>query len=171
MIQGGNLISPGDFGLTESVIDEIRARERKQAQLFVNLLLWGCGLLWPILAFLIYVNSVRQTSLVRLLAAALLGLLGAVIGGFPIAIVSAVLSWLSFPRHPQAKALERYEAATVGIRVCEVCLLVRRDDTPKEGVAYCSRCGAWICPDCRGRYTLRAIAALVKGRGSGHRQG
>jgi hypothetical protein len=164
---GAGLASPGDFGLTEGLIDEVRARERKRARLFVNLLLWGCALLWPILALLVYASSARQTPLVRLLAAPLLGLLGAVIGGLPIAIVSAVVSWLSFPRHPQARAVERYEAATIGIRVCEVCLLVRRDDTPKEGVAYCSRCGAWICPDCRGRYTLRVIAALVKGRRSG----
>ena len=79
--------------------------------------------------------------------APLLGGLGAVIGGLPIAILGAVVSWLAYPRHPQAGALERYEAATAGIRVCDVCRLARGDGTPKEGVAYCGRCGAWICPD------------------------
>lgn len=155
-------IAPRDFGLTESTIGEIRARESKQAQLFARLLFGGCGLLGLVLAVAIYASSARRDPLLGLLVAPLLGLVGAVIGGLPIAAFSAVVSWLVFPGHPQAKALERYEAARAGIRVCEVCVLARGDDAPKEGVAYCSRCGAWICPDCRGRYDLRAIAALKR---------
>jgi hypothetical protein len=96
--------------------------------------------------------------------APVLGGLGAVIGGLPIAILGAVVSWLAYPTHPLAGALERYEAASAGIRVCDVCRLAGGDSTPKEGVIYCGRCGAWICPACRRCYDLRAIAALKRGR-------
>jgi hypothetical protein len=155
-------IRPSDFGLTDSSIEEIRARERRQEEMFVHLLIGGCGLVWLVLTVLIYANSARKEPFLGLLVAPLVGLLGAVIAGLPVAMVSTIVSWLAFPRHPQAKALERYEAATAGIRVCEVCRLARGDDTPKQAVAYCSRCGAWICRDCRRRYDLRAIAALKR---------
>jgi acyl CoA:acetate/3-ketoacid CoA transferase alpha subunit len=161
---------PGDFGLTESAIEEIRARDRRQAELFVRLLAGGCGLVWLVLTALIYARSARTEPLLGLLVAPLLGLLGAVIAGLPVAVTSAIVSWLAIRPHPQARALERYEAATAGIRPCEVCRLARGDHTPKEGVAYCSKCGAWICRDCRRRYDLRAIAALKrqgKARGGG----
>jgi hypothetical protein len=157
-------VPPSDFGLTESLIEEIRARDQKQARLFVDLLLSGCGVLWLALTVLVYANSARKAPLLGLLMAPLLGGLGAVIGGLPIAILSAVVSWLVHPRHPKTAALERYEAATAGIRVCDVCRLACGDSTPKEGVVYCGRCGAWICPECRRRYDLRAIAALKRGR-------
>jgi hypothetical protein len=158
---------PADFGLTESTIDEIRARDRRQSELFVRLILGGAGLLWVVLAVLVYSHSSRGAPLLGLVMAPLLGGLGAVIGSLPIAVLSAVVSWLAYPKHPLAAALERYEAATAGIRVCEVCWWARGDDTPKEGVFHCGRCGAWICPECRGRYDLRAIAALRRAQGRG----
>jgi hypothetical protein len=157
-------VPPSDFGLTESTIEEIRARDERQAHLFVRLLLGGCGVLWLVLTALIYTYSARRAPLSGLVMAPLLGGLGAAIGGLPIAILGAIVSWLAYPKHPQAGALERYEAATAGIRVCDVCRLASGDSTPKEGVVYCGRCGAWICPECRRRYDLRAIAALKRGR-------
>jgi hypothetical protein len=153
---------PGDFGLTQAAIDEIRRRDEKQARLFVDLLRWSCGGLWLVLTVSIYAGSARRAPVLALLMAPLLGGMGAVIGGLPLAIVSAVVSWLRYPSQPKASALERYEAATAGIRVCDVCRLARGDDTPKDGVAYCGRCAAWICPDCRRRYDLRAIAAIKR---------
>jgi hypothetical protein len=156
-------ILPGDFGLTETAIEEIRARDERQALLFARFLLAGCGALWLLLTVLIYTYSARREPLLGLVMAPLLGGLGAVIGGLPIAILGAIVSWLAYPAHPLAGALERYEAATAGIRVCDVCRLARGDSTPKEGVVYCGRCGAWICPACRRRYDLRAIAALKRG--------
>ena len=158
------VIRPDDFGLTERTIEEIRARDEGQARLFARFLMGGCGALWLVLTALIYGNSARRAPLLGLVMAPLLGGLGAVIGGLPIAVFSAIVSWLAYPKHPQASALERYEAATAGIRVCDVCRLALGDSTPKEGVIYCGRCGAWICPDCRRRYDLRAIAALKRGR-------
>lgn len=159
------LAPPGDFGLTERSIEEIRVRDEKQAQLFVRVLVRGCGILWLVLSVLIYASSAQRSPLLGLALAPLLGGLGAAIGGLPMAVLSAVVSWVVYPRHPQASALERYEAATAGIRVCDVCRLARGDDTLKEGVSFCGRCGAWICPDCRGRYDLRAIAALKRRAG------
>lgn len=156
-------ILPGDFGLTETAIEEIRARDERQALLFARFLLAGCGALWLLLTVLIYTYSARREPLLGLVMAPLLGGLGAVIGGLPIAILGAIVSWLAYPDHPLAGALERYEAATAGIRACDVCRLARGDSTPKEGVVYCGRCGAWICPACRRRYDLRAIAALKRG--------
>lgn len=155
---------PADFGLTEKTIDEIRARDERQARLFARLLMGGCGALWLALTALVYGYAVRRAPLLGLVMAPLLGGLGAVIGGLPIAILGGIVSWLRYPPHPKAAALERYEAATAGIRPCDVCRLAQGDTTPREGVTYCGRCGAWICPACRGRYDLRAIAALKRGR-------
>jgi hypothetical protein len=160
-------IPPSGFGLTERVIEEIRARDEKQSRLFAWLLVGGCGALWLVLTALIYVHSARRAPLLGLVMAPLLGGLGAAIGGLPIAVLGGVVSWLAYPRHPLAGALERYEEATAGIRTCDVCRLANGDDTPKEGVAFCGRCGAWICPDCRRRYDLRAIAALKRARAQG----
>jgi hypothetical protein len=157
-------IRPGDFGLTEAAIEEIRARDERQSLLFARFLLAGCGGLWLLLTALIYIYSATRAPLLGLVMAPLLGGLGAVIGGLPIAILGAVVSWLAYPTHPQAGALQRYEAATAGIRACDVCRLACGDSTPKEGVIYCGRCGAWICPACQRRYDLRAIAALKRGR-------
>jgi len=156
-------VPPGDFGLTEKAIEEIRVRDERQSALFARFLLAGCGTLWLLFTALIYTYSARRDPLLGLVMAPLLGGLGAVIGGLPIAILGAVVSWLAYPTHPLAGALERYEAATAGIRVCDVCRLACGDSTPKEGVIYCGRCGAWICPACRRRYDLRAIAALKRG--------
>ena len=160
-------ISPSQFGLTEETIEEIRARDQSQTRLFIGFLLWGCGALWVVLTVLVYAHSARNAPLLGLVMAPALGGLGAVIGGLPMAILAAVVSLLAYPKHPKAGALERYEAATAGIRVCDVCRLARGDETPKDGVAYCGRCGAWVCPDCRRRYDLRAIAALRRERARG----
>jgi len=160
-------VRPADFGLTESTIEEIRARDEKQARLFVALTRDGCVLLWVVLTVLVYAGSAHRSPLLGLVMAPVLGGLGAVIGGLPIAVVSGVVSWLRHPRHPKAAALERHEAAPAGIRPCDVCRLAQGDSTPREGVTYCGRCGAWICPACRRRYDLRAIAAFKAKAGGG----
>ena len=157
-------VLPADYGLTDSTIEEIRARDERQARLFARFLMGGCGALWLALTALVYGYSVRRAPFLGLAMAPLLGGLGAVIGGLPIAILGGIVSWLFYPPHPKAAALERYEAATAGIRPCDVCRLAQGDGTPKNGVTYCGRCGAWICPACRRRYDLRAIAALKRGR-------
>jgi hypothetical protein len=160
-------VSPADFGLTARTIEEIRTRDQRQARLFVNLVLGGCGLLWLALTVVVFTRSARGALLLTVVMAPLLGGLGAVIGGLPIAVLSALVSWLAYPKHPQAADLERYESASAGIHTCDVCRLARGDEEAKEGVTYCSRCRAWICPDCRRRYDLRAIAALRRGRETG----
>ena len=158
---------PREFGLTESTIQEIRARDQRQSDLFVRVVVGSMAALWLAFTVLIYVHAARRAPLLGLVMAPLLAGLGAVIAGLPIAMVGGLLSWLAYPPHPMSAALESYEAATAGIRVCDVCLLALGDDTPKEGVTYCGRCGAWICPQCRRRYDLRAIAALKRGRAQG----
>ena len=160
-------VRPEEFGLNESLIEEIRARDQKQAQLFVDLLVRGVGVVFLLLAALIYARSFGRAPWSGLVIAPLLGAFGAAIAGLPIAILSALVSWFLYPRHPMSRVLERYEAATAGVRVCDVCRLARGDETPKQGVAYCGRCGAYLCPDCRERYDLRAIAALKRGQGPG----
>jgi len=156
-------VLPGEYGLTESTIREIRARDERQAALFVRFVLGGCGALWLAFTVLIYGYSARRAPLLGLVMAPLFAGLGAVIAGLPVAMLGGLVSWLVYPPHPMAAALERYEAATTGIRTCDVCRLSRGDATPKEGVSYCGRCGAWLCPECRRRYDLRAIAALRRG--------
>jgi len=164
-------ILPGEYGLTESTIQEIRARDERQAALFVRFVLGGFGALWLTFTVLIYSYSARRAPLLGLVMAPLLAGLGAVIAGLPIAMLSGLFSWLVYPPHPMSAALARYEAATAGIRPCDVCRLTLGDSTPKEGVSYCGRCGAWICPDCRRRYDLRAIAALKRARAQGTEAG
>lgn len=159
-------VVPEDFGLTDGLIEEIRARDERQARLFVRLVIWGCGGLWLLFTLLVYAHAPGRASLQRVLVPPLLGALGAGIGSLPVAVLSAAISWLVHPRHPKADACERYEAARAGFRPCEVCRLARGDETPREGVSYCGRCGAWICPECRSRYDLRAIAALKRRAGS-----
>lgn len=154
-----------DFGLTERMIDEIRARDERQARLFARILTYGFAALWLVLTALVYGHAMRRAPLLGLLMAPLLGAIGAVIGAPPIAILGGLVSWLTYPRHPMAAALERYEAATAGYRECDVCRLAQGDPTPKEGVTYCGRCAAWICPACRQRYDRRVIAALKRSRG------
>jgi hypothetical protein len=156
---------PEEFGLSEGLIAEIRARDERQARLFVDLLLVGVGLVFVVLTLAFYVRGFSRSPISGLLVAPLLAALGAAVAGLPIAVASALFSWFLHPRHPLSGALERYEAATAGIRTCDVCRLARGDETAKEGVIWCGRCGAYVCPDCRGRYDLRAIAALKRGRG------
>lgn len=155
---------PEDFGLDDRLIAEIRARDRRQAELFAYLLLRAVALAFLVLTFWIYTRSFARAPLAGLLVAPLIGALGAGIAGLPLAALSALASWLRHPRHPRAEALERYEAATADVRVCDVCRLARGDETPKPGVAWCGRCAAYLCPDCRTRYDLRAIAALKRGQ-------
>ncbi len=85
-----------------------------------------------------------KAPLLGLVMAPLLAGLGAVIAGLPVAMAGGLLSWLAHPPHPMSAALERYEAATVGIRICDVCRLARGDSTPKSGVSFCGRCDACL---------------------------
>jgi hypothetical protein len=156
---------PEDFGLSERLIEEVRANDRRQGEVFVYLLLRGVGAAFLALTAWIYARSFAHAPLGGLLVAPLLGALGAAIAGLPIAVLSALVSWLLHPRHALSGALERYEAATADVRVCDVCRLAKGDASPKPGVAWCSRCGAWLCPVCRDRYDLRAIAALKRAAG------
>jgi hypothetical protein len=163
---------PGEYGLTETTIQEIRARDRRQADLFVRIVVGSLGTLWLIFTVLIYVHAARRSPLLGLVMAPLLAGLGAVIAGLPIAMVGGLLSWFVYPPHPMSAALERYEAATAGVRTCDVCRLARGDSAPRKGVSFCGRCDAWICPECRRRYDRRAIAALkrAKAQGAGPRE-
>jgi hypothetical protein len=158
--------SPAEYGLSERTIQEIRDRDQRQADLFVRLLTVGFGATWATFTVLIYAYAARQAPLLGLVMAPLLAAIGAVIAGLPLAMVGGLVSWLAHPPHPMSAALERYEAATAGIRTCDVCRLARGDSTPKDDVSFCGRCGAWICPACRRRYDLRAIAALKRGAGA-----
>jgi hypothetical protein len=152
----------GDYGLTEDLVAEIHAREQRQFEVFVRLSGWGCGMVWLALTIVVYARSARSSPLLGLAVAPFLGVLGAAVAALPITLVSGVLSLVACPRHPQAKALERYEAAAAETRPCDVCVLARGDHSPKRHVAYCGVCSAWLCADCRQRYDLRAIAALKR---------
>jgi hypothetical protein len=35
-------------------------------------------------------------------------------------------------------------------------------DRRPKAVKFCSLCGSWICDECRGKWTWRAVAALKK---------
>jgi hypothetical protein len=154
------------YGLSPELVDRIRARDRRQFELFVRVTLGGAALLWIVLVLLVYSHAFAQAPLLGLLVAPILAGLGAVIGALPIAVIGGATILVFYPRHPKAAALERYEAAHARLRSCDVCVLVRGDHRPRQDVTYCARCDAWLCPDCRGRYDLRAIAAL-RARGGG----
>jgi len=149
-----------DHGLSKAIVEEVRAHERRQFELFVRVTGGAVAVVWVILTILVYSRSFERTPILGLVASFLLALLGAVIAAFPLAIVCGAGVLLLCPRHPRAKAVEHYETATAQVRTCDVCVLARRDDGVKEDVSYCARCNAWLCPACRGRYDLRAIAAL-----------
>jgi len=153
-----------EYGLSEAVVDEIRARDQRQLELFLKLTGGSAAVLWLFLTVSVYARSFGSAPVLGLLVAPLLALLGAVIGALPIALVCGVGVLVLCPRHPMAGALERYQAAHSRTRPCDVCILVRGDHGPRPGVAYCARCDAWLCPDCRGRFDLRAIAALRAAR-------
>jgi hypothetical protein len=148
------------FGLTPQLVEEIRLRDRRQFELFVRITLGGAVVVWVVLALLVYSHSFAQAPLLGLVVAPLLAGLGAVIGALPIALVCGAAILVLYPRHPKAAALDEYEAVHARTRSCDVCVLVRGDSRPRRDVAYCARCHAWLCPDCRRRYDLRAIAAL-----------
>ena len=76
-----------EYGLSEAIVDEIRARERRQFELVLKMTGGGVAALWLVLTFLVYSHSSRQAPLLGLVAAPLLALLGAVIGSLPIAVV------------------------------------------------------------------------------------
>jgi hypothetical protein len=157
-----------EYGLSDEIVDEIRAREKRQFELFLRLTGTGAAVLWMIFTVFVYSHSFGRSPLLGLVAAPLLALVGATVGALPTAIVCGLGVLLLYPRHPKAGDLERYEADTSPVRECDVCVLARGDHRPREGVSYCARCDAWLCPDCRVRYDLRAIAALRAraGRGS-----
>jgi hypothetical protein len=145
-------------------VDEIRARDQRQLELFLRLTATGAGVLWLVLTVLAYSHAFSRSPALGLLFAPLLALLGAAIGALPIAVVCGIGVLVLYPRHPRAAELEQYEAAHPRTRPCDVCVLVHDDHRPRPGVSYCARCGAWLCPDCRRRYDLRAIAALRAAR-------
>jgi hypothetical protein len=149
-----------EYGLSETIVDEIRAREQRQFELFVKITGACSGVLWLVFTVFVYSHSFRQAPLLGLAAAPVLALVGAVVGALPIAIGCGLGVLLLYPRHPKAGALQRYEAETTPMRQCDVCVLARGDRRVREGVSYCARCDAWLCSDCRVRYDLRAIAAL-----------
>jgi hypothetical protein len=130
-------VNPGEFGLTEAAIEEIRARDQKQADLFIRVVAGSLAALWLAFTVLIYVHSARRAPLFGLVTAPVLAGLGAVIAGLPIALLGGLVSWIVYPPHPKSAALERYEAATAGIRICDVCVLAlaargRRPLVPRE---------------------------------------
>ncbi len=86
-------ILPAEYGLTEGTIAEIRARDRRQADLFVLIVVGTLGTLWLIFTVLVYVHAARRAPLLGLVMAPLLGGLGAVIAGLPVAMVAGLLSW------------------------------------------------------------------------------
>jgi hypothetical protein len=49
--------------------------------------------------------------------------------------------------------------------VCDVHVLTRGDAGIKTGVKWCPACQAWLCEECRGRFDLRAIAAIKRAAG------
>jgi hypothetical protein len=148
-----------DHGLSEAIVEEVRAHERRQFELFVRVTGGGVAVVWVVLTFLAYSRSFERTPLLGLVASPLLALLGAAIAALPLAIICGAGVLLLYPRHPRARALEQYGAA-----------IARGDSDVKEGVAYCARCNAWLCPACRSRYDLRAIAALRARADRGHDQ-
>lgn len=149
-----------DYGLTDSLVEEIHARERRAFQLFVRLLIGGCSILWVLLTAVTYTHWTRRSPFLGLLVASFFALVATFFAGLPVAAMSALFSIIAFPRHPQASALERYELAASRVRTCDVCVLARGDHSLKDGVTYCGKCAAWICGACRSRYDFRAIAAL-----------
>ena len=149
-----------EFGLNEATLTEIRSAEERRARVFKRLLLVLCGLLWAALTAALYGRWGRGGPLLGLLGAALFAAMGAALGALPLGLLAAAASWLAAPPHPKAADLDRYEAARSQRRVCEVCALVRGNETPRHDVAFCARCNAWLCESCRRRYDLRALAAL-----------
>lgn len=157
-----------DHGLSHAIVEEVRAHERRQFELFVRVTGGAIAVVWVVLTVLVYSRSFETMPFLGLAASSLLALLGAAIGALPLAIICGAGVLLLYPRHPRAQALERYETATAHVRRCDVCVLARGDNDVKEGVAHCARCNAWLCPACRGRYDLRAIAALRARADGGH---
>jgi hypothetical protein len=149
-----------EFGLTEQIVEEVRTRDQRQLELFLRITGGGATAVWVILTLLVYLHSSRQHPLLGLVAAPLLGLVGAVIATLPLAILCGLGVLLLYPRHRYAGAVEEYQESLAHVRPCDVCILARGDHEPREDVFYCSRCNAWLCPECRKRYDLRAIAAL-----------
>jgi hypothetical protein len=47
--------------------------------------------------------------------------------------------------------------------LCHICKEIKR-------ISYCELCGHWTCPDCRGRYWQRGLAAVKEMLG-GHTPG
>lgn len=44
---------------------------------------------------------------------------------------------------------------------CDVCILTKGDHGEKAGVAYCSKCDAWLCRECReSGLTVEGVTAI-----------
>ena len=77
-----------EYGLSETIVDEIRAREQRQFELFVKLTGACAGVLWVVFTVFVYSHSFRQSPLIGLAAAPVLGLVGAVVGALPKSVFS-----------------------------------------------------------------------------------
>jgi hypothetical protein len=161
--------APAEEGdaIPDTVKEEIRTRDQAQLELFLKLTGSGALALWLVLTAFVYSHSFGRSPILGFLFAPLLAALGAAIATLPLAIACGVGVLVLYPRHRKAGVLERYEASHPRTRPCDVCVLARGDRSPRPGVAYCARCDAWLCPQCRGRYDLRAIAALRATRARG----
>ena len=107
-----------EYGLSEAVVDEIRARDQRQLELFLKLTGGSAAVLWLFLTVSVYARSFGSAPVLGLLVAPLLALLGAVIGALPIALVCGVGVLVLCPRHPMAGTLERHQAAHSRTRPC-----------------------------------------------------
>jgi len=151
-------------GLPDAVVAEIERRDQRQFELFVRVTGGGALVLWIVLTVYVYAHAFHSAPLLGLVASPVLAVVGTVIGTLPIAVLCGAGVLLLYPAHPQARELEEYRLAHPTTGVCDVCVLVRDDHRPRPGVVYCSRCDAWLCDECRGRYDRRAIAALKAAR-------
>lgn len=149
----------GQYGLSQELVDEIRAFEARRSRVFRLLMLASCLGIALALAAGFLSGFAGRFSSPGPLAGLLFAAGGTALLALPVALVNTAIAWLAAPRHPKAADLDRYLAARADSNVCDVCVLVKGDYGPKPGVAFCGPCAAWICDDCRGRYDLRALAA------------
>jgi hypothetical protein len=151
-----------EFGLDDAIATEIRRREAGRRRWFTLVMTWGFVTIWACWSVALHLFWLGTGSLGRIALAALLGFLAALGAALPLSIVTALVTAVFWPRHPRAADLDRYEKAVGNVRPCDVCVLAMGDHSEKPRVSFCPRCDAWVCEECRGRYDLRAIAALKR---------